>query len=97
MEGEQVYPFLYMATIFWDRLQENEKNKYYNKKYAHFDIRKNYNDYKEYIKNPDRIKSHGFYPFIRYEIKFVKYNKKDNEVKSKARKISYSAHIDRYI
>ena len=79
-----------------------QKNKFYNKKYAHFDIRKNYSDYKKYIENPKRIKSHGFYPFIRYEIKFVKYNSKNNSLESKGkrektREIMYSSHIDRYI
>ena len=74
-----------------------EKSKYYNKKYAHFDMRKNFDDYKSYIQNPKRIKSHGFYPFIRYEINFIKYNKKSNETITKKREISYSAHIDRYI
>lgn len=78
------------------------KNKYYNKKYAHFDIRKNYKDYKSYIANPQRIKSHGFYPFLKYDIKFIKYGSKDinrdkKEKKDKVRHIMYSAHIDRYI
>lgn len=79
-----------------------KKDKFYNKKYAHFDVRKNYKDYKKYIENPNKIKSHGFYPFISYEINFVKYHEKDknNEnkgKKTKTRNISYCAHIDRYI
>lgn len=78
------------------------KDKYYNKKYAHFDIRKNYKDYKSYIEDPKRIKSHGFYPFLKYNINFIKYGSKDingaeKEKKTKKRKIMYAAHIDRYI
>ncbi|MEY2195720.1 reverse transcriptase [Neobacillus sp. BF23-41] len=85
------------------------KNKYKNKYYIHFDTKKKYNiNLHNYITNPIEIKSHGFYPFIHFEIKFIKYvlKKKEfekgnkieiKEKKSKVRKIKYAAHIDRFI
>lgn len=71
------------------------------KGYTHLDIRKNPNKYYLKVKNSKWIKSHGFYPFIHFQIKFEKYieNKENNSkaIKEKVRDIYYSSHIDRYI
>ncbi len=69
------------------------------KSYAHFDKRVALSNVWDYISNPKNIEKHGFYPLIHYEKKFVKYRKNNGkgEKKEKIRKISYSAHIDRYI
>lgn len=70
-----------------------EKSK---KPYAHFDLRTDIAKQKNYISNPEKIISHGFYPFIHYQIKTIKYNKKKG-TKEKTRDICYAAHIDRCI
>lgn len=66
------------------------------KKYAHFDYRVSLSQVWEYISDPKIITVHGFYPFIHYTIKHIKYNK-DKGKTTKPREISYSAHIDRCI
>lgn len=77
------------------------KVKFKNKRYTHLDVKKNYLKYENLIKKPKWIESHGFYPFIHYEIKFNKYtydediNKK--KINEKKRNIFYSSHIDGYI
>ncbi len=71
------------------------KNKYI-RNYSHFDKRISLSAAWNYISNPDKIASHGFYPFIHYTKKFIKYNKVDG-TKLKEREICYSAHIDRLI
>lgn len=68
--------------------------------YAHFDEKISLtDDVWNYISNPQNIKKHGFYPFIRYQIIFKKYKKENGIgiVKEKTRDLCYSAHIDRYI
>ncbi|MDF2588117.1 MAG: hypothetical protein K0S41_1958 [Anaerocolumna sp.] len=67
-----------------------------NKYYTHLDIKKDYHHYIHRIKDPNWVKSHGFYPFIHYQIVFHKY-KSDNGKKKKVRNINYAAHIDRFI
>lgn len=70
-----------------------EKSK---KRYAHFDHRIDINRAAEFIKNPESVAKHGFYPFIHYTMKMNKYNKKSGK-KVKTREIYYAAHIDRCI
>lgn len=67
-----------------------EKSK---KHYAHFDYRTNLADKWEYISNPSNIMHHGFYPFIHYEQKHIKFSRKTNK-KIKSRDICYAAHVD---
>ncbi|WIV12106.1 reverse transcriptase domain-containing protein [Proteiniborus sp. MB09-C3] len=78
-----------------------KKTVFKSKRYTHLDIKKNHQKYKKLIESPEWIKSHGFYPFIHYIIKFNKYvyNKdtKTKEEKIKERDIFYSSHIDRFI
>lgn len=66
------------------------------KPYAHFDWRTDISQQREYIANPDKIAKHGFYPFIHYEKRSIKYSKKKGK-KKKVRDICYAAHIDRCI
>jgi hypothetical protein len=67
------------------------------KAYSHFDDKKNYMHWLNYIKNPKKIEEHGFYPFIHFNLTQWKYDKNINDTKIKTRDINYSAHIDRYI
>ena len=73
-----------------------------SKSYKHidepFDVKHAVNN----IKNDRWVISHGFYPFISYEMCFKKYSKEIDETtkhhwKEKKRPIKYSSHIDRYI
>ena len=66
------------------------------KPYAHFDWRTDIGQQWEYITDPDKIAKHGFYPFIHYEKRTLKYSKKKGR-KEKKRDICYAAHIDRCI
>ncbi|KHL93254.1 hypothetical protein QW71_24260 [Paenibacillus sp. IHB B 3415] len=66
------------------------------RKYAHFDSKVSLDRVWNYISNPDKVKEHGFYPFIHYTLSFIKYNKSFGK-KVKTREICYSAHLDRYI
>lgn len=60
-----------------------DKKKYRVKRYIHFDNRVSIDKVKDKIKNPCWVSKHGFYPFIHFEIKFHKYNKKSNTKKRK--------------
>lgn len=75
------------------------KNKHKKKRYyAHFDTKVSLNQVWNYINDPRRVASHGFYPFINYTLSFLKFHKEsENKTKLKTREICYSAHIDRYI
>ena len=66
------------------------------KPYAHFDWRTDIGQQREYIADPDKIAKHGFYPFIHYGKRMLKYSKKKGR-KEKKRDICYAAHIDRCI
>ena len=66
------------------------------KPYAHFDWRTDIGQQREYIADPGKIAKHGFYPFIHYEKRTLKYSKKKGR-KEKKRDICYAAHIDRCI
>ena len=67
------------------------------KAYSHFDDKKRAADWISYIRNPDKIKTHGFFPFIHYVMKQIKYDNNAKKKKTKEREINYSSHIDRYI
>nr|WP_263314572.1 reverse transcriptase domain-containing protein [Mammaliicoccus sp. Marseille-Q6498] len=70
-------------------------SKYVTKNYLHLDTRKNYRSVKKIIEDPNRVASHGFFPFIHYEIIFKIYK---NGIKDeKKRNINYTAHIDGFI
>ena len=67
------------------------------KAYSHFDSKRRATDWLKYIKNPQKIKEHGFYPFIHFVLKQIKYDNTTEKEKAKERDINYSSHIDRYI
>lgn len=85
-------------------IDEVELEKWKNKNsnvagYAHFDSKFGLKSAWDYITNPDKVKSHGFFPFITYDQVFYKVSKKDGKVvvKEKVRPICYASHIDRCI
>lgn len=73
----------------------DRKRVYKNKWYTHFDSKKGFKCVVRLVENPDWIARHGFYPFIHYDIKMIKY--KNGKRKEKVRSVCYSAHIDRFI
>lgn len=70
--------------------------KYKRKAYTHFDDRVSIHKVAKDIQNPCWVKKHGFFPFIYFDLKFIKYNEHKGEV-VKSRKICYSSHVDSYI
>ena len=79
----------------------NHVSKYREKGYTHLDRKKKFNHYEKLIKDPKWVKTHGFYPFIYFEIEFKKFvlntQTRRKEVKPKVRPIMYAAHVDGYI
>ncbi|UAL54714.1 reverse transcriptase [Metabacillus dongyingensis] len=73
------------------------KEKYTIKRYTHFDNKKQFEILEEDITNPCWVTKHGFFPFIHFQMKFFKYNKKNKQKKEKIRDIYYASHIDSYI
>lgn len=67
-----------------------EKSK---REYAHFDLRTDLTKCKKYITNSKNIERHGFYPFIKYDLEYHKYNRAEGR-KTKKRTICYASHID---
>lgn len=75
--------------------------------YAHFDKKVGIDATWNYITDPNKVKSHSFFPFISYEQVFYKYKKEKKDksgkviqkerVEGKIRPICYSAHMDRCI
>lgn len=61
--------------------------------YAHFDLRTDLTKCKKYITNSKNIERHGFYPFIKYDLEYHKYNRAEGR-KTKKRTICYASHID---
>lgn len=58
-----------MASYDWLSLENTIKRS--KKPYAHFDLRTDIGKQKSYISNPCKVATHGFYPFIHYQIKTV--------------------------
>ena len=79
-----------------DWLNSENTVKRSKKPYAHFDLRTDIGKQKSYISNPHKVAAHGFYPFIHYQIKTIKFNKTKGP-RVKTRDICYAAHIDRCI
>lgn len=79
-----------------DWLNSEDSVKRSKKPYAHFDLRTDIGKQKSYISNPRKVATHGFYPFIHYQIKTIKFSKTKGP-RDKTRDICYAAHIDRCI
>ncbi len=74
---------------------------YRSRCYLHFDLPIGYKKAKAIVTNAERIRSHAFYPLIRYTITAGKVAKDPDTYKliqkSKERPIAYAAHIDSHI
>ena len=66
------------------------------KPYSHFDKRVSLAmpSIRKYVMDPQKIKTHGFYPFIHFEKKNSRYGKKGPK---KPRELYYCAHLDRCV
>ena len=77
----------------WENLIRKSK-----RTYAHFDVRTDLSCSKtaDYVKDPEKVTRHGFYPFIHYKLEYHRYStsKKKN---LKVRDVCYAAHLDRCI
>ncbi|TXL67474.1 RNA-dependent DNA polymerase [Cerasibacillus terrae] len=87
-------------------MKKNEFCKYIPKGYLHFDKKRFFNLKTEsYVKSPEKIATHNFYPFIRYVSRYDKYNEQTTDIidsrprpiNSKKRPIMYASHIDNFI
>lgn len=74
-----------------------DMKKYKIKKYTHFDNKISIDKVINDIINPNWVSSHGFYPFIHFQMESFKYNKLERTKKPKYRDIYYASHIDSYI
>ena len=77
-----------------------EKVSNISRKYSHFDLWIGYQNVKAYILDSLRVKTHGFYPLIHFEMpkpKWVKEQGKGRVSTEKKRHIFYAAHIDSWI
>ncbi len=77
-----------------------EKVSNISRKYSHFDLWISYKNVKAYILDSLRVKAHGFYPLIHFEMpkpKWVKEQGKGRVSTEKKRHIFYAAHIDSWI
>ncbi|MGR6541937.1 reverse transcriptase domain-containing protein [Paenibacillus tundrae] len=70
---------------------------YKTKGYTHLDNRISFEVVKDRIQDPKWIASHGFYPFLHFELNFNKYSRQNKQKKVKIRRIYYASHIDGYI
>ena len=75
---------------------------YKYRNYTHFDNKIRAEEVSAKVENPDYVKKHSFFPFIKYIDKQYKfdvenYSIKGKKTKIKKRPIMYSSHIDRYI
>lgn len=73
---------------------------YKDKYYTHFDVKKKHQYYQQRVQDINWVSTHGFYPFIHFQMDCSKYTN-DSEgnkfIKEKNRDIYYAAHIDRFI
>ena len=76
----------------------NKKQRIFKiKYYAHFDNKIHWSKVKNIVITPEKVAKHGFYPFIHYTKKTIKFDSKEGRKPPKERGIFYSSHIDRYI
>lgn len=81
--------------------EKNVRDYYKPKNYLHFDRKRTYNyKTKSYVTDSISIRTHSFYPLIRYFSKTEKYDKDhldSRPIKTKKRQIMYASHIDNFI
>ena len=73
------------------------KNVFVPKKYAHLDYKKEIQNIKRNIENPDWIAKHGFLPLIHVTLKIKQRIGQKKPFEFKNREIFYSSHTDSYI
>lgn len=80
-----------MDIMEWRKKLEGKKPPHY----AHFDYRTTLDKTWDYFTNPEKVRTHGFYPFIHFTIEYRKFkkNKKDTKIRS----VYYSANLDGFI
>lgn len=90
--------FMYI-DIDKEKLEQWKKDNGRTAGYAHFDEKFGLHTSWDYVTNPEKVKTHGFFPFITYDQIFYKVSNKNGAitVKDKVRPICYAAHIDRCI
>lgn len=78
-----------------------KKKRQVDKYYTHFDLKKKLARYEHKVKDPRFVATHGFFPFIHFQIKHKKYTLNHQSGKKvvvpKIRDIKYAAHVDRLI
>lgn len=83
----------YNVKIDWER--------YKQKSYLHFDTPIHINHFKKYITNPNKIKSHSFFPFIHFPMNLTKFAFNPHKSKKmkhrRVRDIYYASHKDSMI
>ena len=85
-----------MKTKFRDWRRKNSQSR----SYLHCDLKLSCDKAWAYISDEGKVSRHGFYPFIHFSQKQVRFRAKTSEKKEKDpknRDLYYCAHIDRYI
>lgn len=67
--------------------------------YAHFGgkLSLRFWDIREYVMNRDKVAVHGFYPFIHFQKRNVRFHKNPDKRKTKVRELYYCSHLDRCV
>src|SRR3990167_3007062 len=83
-------------------MSDKEVAWYKNRTYLHFDPSISKKTAQKIVTQPNSIKKHAFYPFIRFsinsqKIRFDKTNKRIERKPVKERQISYASHLDSHI
>lgn len=68
--------------------------------YLHFDFRLSLKTAMDYVSNVENVAKHGFYPFIHFSQKQIRYRSNEQKIKEKNckdRDLYYCSHIDRYV
>jgi RNA-directed DNA polymerase len=72
---------------------------YVRRSYAHFDLPLPFDAARAYVMDPERVRRHGFHPFLRFDIVRRRYKVRGGKpnVSTKSRPISIPAHLDGYV
>jgi RNA-directed DNA polymerase len=72
---------------------------YASRSYPHFDLPLTFTEARAIVTNPDRVRRHGFHPFLRFDIVRRRYRAGPSGVtiSQKSRPIGVAAHVDGYI
>ena len=67
------------------------------KQYPHFDKPLSIREAVALASDPQRVRSHGFFPFIRFENRWTRFRREGEDRKKKIRFLRYAARADSYI